>query len=130
MATSITCRRNNAVLAQQFPAMVPVRLWGALADVDGEPHGRRLWVGPFHAVAGVRRDVDVVAGRKRARLSLSVEQKAGRTGKQHHPFVPVLVVPEARRARLASRDDALDANARLLDQKVELLLGLSLRQRR
>jgi len=41
-----------------------------------------------------------------------------------------LVVPEAGLARLAGRDDALDAHAGLVDEKVDLLFSLTRGQRR
>jgi len=59
-----------------------------------------------------------------------LESQPGCTRKQNHELVVGLVVPEARRARLPGRDDAHDAHASVLDQKVELLLGLALGQRR
>ena len=59
-----------------------------------------------------------------------LEAQAGGAGQQDDELVVGLVVPEAGRARLPGRDDALDAHASLLDEKVDLLLGLALRQRR
>ena len=53
---------------------------------------------------------EVIAGAERARLGFAVEQHAGRTREHRHPFVPVLVVPEAVRTRVPARDDALDAD--------------------
>ena len=44
-------------------------------------------------------------------------------GEQHHPFVPVLVVPEARRTRLRMRDDSLDSQGLTFEQLLRLLGG-------
>ena len=56
----------------------------------------------------MRRDLDPIAGREMLRLGLVGEPQPRRSGQQHDPFRLVLVVPEARRARLAEGDDALD----------------------
>ena len=81
-------------------------------------------------MAYVRGNLDPVAGLHVERYVTVLEAQAGSAGKQHDELVVGLVVPEARRTRLPGRDDTLDAHALLLDQKVELLVGLALRQRR
>jgi len=59
----------------------------------------------------MRRDLQPVAGTERARLRFVLEAQPGRTGQQQNPLRLILVVPEAVRACLAERDDALDAQA-------------------
>ena len=81
-------------------------------------------------MAHVRGNLDPVAGLHVERYVTVLEAQAGGAGQQHDELIVGLVVPEARRTRLPGRDDALDAHAALLDQKVELLVGLALRQRR
>ena len=81
-------------------------------------------------MADVRRDLDPIAGLHVERHVAVLEAQAGGAGQQDDELVIGLVVPETRRARLPGRDDALDAHAGLVDQKVELLLGLAPRQRR
>jgi hypothetical protein len=95
-----------------------------------KPHGRRIGVGRFHPMPDVRRNLDPIAGLHIEHYVAILEAQAGGAGQQDDELVVGLVVPEAGRARLASRDDALDAHACLLDQQIELLLGLALRQRR
>ena len=95
-----------------------------------EPHGRRIGLRGLDAMANVRGDLDPIAGLHVERHVTGLEAQAGGTAQQHDEFIVGLVVPEAGRARLSGRDDALDAHAGLLDQKIELLLGLALGQRR
>jgi hypothetical protein len=93
-----------------------------------EPHGRRIGLCRLHPMPDARGDLDPIAGLHVERHVLEVQ--AGGAAQQHDELIVGLVVPEAGRARLAGRDDALDAYAGLLDQKVDLLLGLALGQRR
>jgi len=81
-------------------------------------------------MADVRGDFDPIAGFHVERHVAVLKAQARSTAQQDDELIVRLVVPEARWAGLAGRDDALDAHAALLDQKVELLLGLALRQRR
>ena len=75
-------------------------------------------------MAHVRGDLDPVTGLHVERHIALLEAQTGGASQQHDELVVGLVVPEARWARLSGRDDALDAHAALLDEKVELLLGL------
>ena len=96
--------------------------------MNGEPYGRRVGLRPFDSVAGVSRDFDPVAGPKIERETIRLEAEARGAGQQHDELILWLVVPEARRARLAGRDDALDAEIRAGDQPLDLLLRLLGRQ--
>ena len=78
----------------------------------------------------VRGDLDPIAGLHVDGDVTLFESQAGGAGKQHDELIVGLVVPEAGRARLPGRDDALDAHAGALDETVDLLLSLALRQRR
>jgi hypothetical protein len=78
----------------------------------------------------VRGNLDPVAGFHVEHHTAVLEAQTGGAGQQHDELIVRLVVPEARWTRLPGRDDTLDAHAVLLDKKVELLLGLALRQRR
>lgn len=102
--------------------------------MHGEPHRGRIGLGPVDAVADVRGDFQPVAGPEIDALVAVCEAQHGGAGKQHDELVVGLVVPEAGRARLAGRDDALDARAVRLEQRVDLLLLVLLiagaRQRR
>jgi hypothetical protein len=82
------------------------------------------------AMANVRGNLDPITGRHVERYVTVLEAQAGGAGQQHDELVVGLVVPEARRTRLPGRGDALDAHAALLDEKVDVLLRLALRQRR
>ena len=95
-----------------------------------QPHGRRLGLRRLDAMADVRGDLDPIAGLHVERHVAVLEAQAGGAGQQDDELVVGLVVPEARRTRLPGRDDALDAHAALLDEKVDVLLRLTLRQRR
>jgi hypothetical protein len=81
-------------------------------------------------MADVRGNLDPIAEPHVERRVAVLEAQAGGAGQQHDELVIGLVVPEGRRSRLAGRDDALDADAILLDEKVDVLLRLALRQRR
>lgn len=78
--------------------------------MHGEPDGGTIRVGPDDAVPLVRRNEQVISGAERARLVFALKQHPGRARKHAHPFVPILVVPEAVSARMPARDDALDAD--------------------
>jgi hypothetical protein len=95
-----------------------------------EPHRRRVGLRRLHAMADMRGNLDPVAGLHVDAHVAFLEAQAGRTGQQHDEFIVRLVVPEARLARLPGRDDALDTQPRPLCKKVDLLFGLTLRQRR
>ena len=58
----------------------------------------------------MRRDLDPVAGADEARFGLVGEAQPRRAGEQQYPLGLGLVVPEAGRAGLTKRDDALDAD--------------------
>ena len=81
-------------------------------------------------MAHMRGDLDPVAGLHVDGDVALFEAQAGAAGQQHDELVVGLVVPEAGRARLPGRDDALDAHASALDETVDLLLSLAPRQRR
>ena len=100
--------------------------------MDGEPHGRRIGLGPVDAMAHARGNLDPVAGPELDALVAVREAQHRRASQQHDELVVGLVVPEAGGACLAGRDDALDANAIRLDQRLELflLLPCGARQRR
>lgn len=90
--------------------------------MDGEPYSGRLGLGPVDAVADVRGDFQPVAGLELDALIAVLEAQYGGAGEQHHELIVELVVPEAGGARLAGRDDALDACTVRPDQRVELFL--------
>src|SRR5512139_2816519 len=69
----------------------------------------------------MRRDLAEIAGPKGARLGLVLEAELRLACEDHDPFALRLVVPKARRARLAVRHDALDAHAAAREQLDELL---------
>lgn len=81
-------------------------------------------------MADMGRDLDPVAGLHVEAHVAFLEAQAGGAGQQHDELILGLVVPEAGWARLSGRDDALDAQPGLLDEKVDLLFGLTPRQRR
>jgi hypothetical protein len=95
-----------------------------------QPHCRRIGLRGLDAMANVRGNLDPITGRHVERYVTLLEAQAGGAGQQHDELVVGLVVPEAGRTRLPGRDDALDAHAGFLDQKIELFPGLALRQRR
>ncbi|MNC45628.1 hypothetical protein D3C75_946050 [compost metagenome] len=75
------------------------------------------------------RDQQVIAGLQRDGFGLRFQAQHGTAAEQQHPFVPGLVVPEARRAGLAVGDDALDPAAGPLEQVVEALAAARIGQR-
>lgn len=95
-----------------------------------QPHGRRFGLCRLDAMADVGRDLEPVTGLHVERHVTFFEAQAGGARQHNDELVVGLVVPEAGRACLTGRDDALDAHACTLDKKVDLLLSLALRQRR
>ena len=90
--------------------------------MDRQPDRRRVGLCPFDPVAGVRGDFDPVAGLHVEASIAVLETKLRGACQQHDEFVVGLVVPEAGWARLAGRDDALDAETGTADQALDLLL--------
>jgi hypothetical protein len=45
--------------------------------MHGKPDCRLTWIGPSHAMARVRRDMDIVAAPKHAGYGLAIEQNTG-----------------------------------------------------
>ena len=95
-----------------------------------QPNRRRIGLRGLDAMPRVRGDLDPIAGLQVERHVAVLEAQAGGAGQQDDELVIGLVVPEAGRARLPGRDDALDAHAGFLDQKIELFVGLAPGQRR
>jgi hypothetical protein len=98
--------------------------------MNRQPHRRRFGSRGLDAMPHVRGNLDPIAGPHVERHVAVLEAQTGGAAQQHDELIVCLVVPEASWTRLAGRDDALDAHATLLDQKLELLLGLALGQRR
>src|ERR1700724_2589922 len=82
-------------LGRRCQAMAAGSAFLLLTVKHGEPDRRLGRVGPLDAVPAMRRDLQPVAGTKKARLCLVLEAQPGRTGQQQNPFGLVLVVPEA-----------------------------------
>ncbi len=91
-------------------------------EVQGKPDRLRSRRGPFHAVARMRRNENIIAGVKHKGLGLALEEKRGCPGCQHDPFVPVLVIPLPRRRCLSTRHDALQPEGAASHQNFEGLL--------
>jgi hypothetical protein len=90
--------------------------------MHGQPHRGLCRVGPVDAVAGVGWEVEEIAGAEEARGGFALDEEAGGADEEENPFRAVLVVPEAGRAALAVRDDALDREVRAAQQLGEALL--------
>jgi hypothetical protein len=88
---------------------------------DRQAIGRR----PLDAVATVRGDVQPVTGLQATRIVFVGEAQQRLALQQQHPFPFWLVVPEAWRAGLTARDDALDDETASLQELHELLAGLA-----
>ena len=80
--------------------------------MNGEPYRRRIGARPFNAVARVSLYEDMIAGPKVSILRLAFKTQAGGAREHRHPFVPGLVIPEARRTGLPGGDDPLDPHSR------------------
>ena len=64
--------------------------------MNGQPNCRRIDACPFDAVAHVSLYEDMIAGAEFSILRLIFKTQASRPREQGHPFVPGLIVPEAR----------------------------------
>jgi hypothetical protein len=91
--------------------------------MNRQPYGRLLLAGPNHAMAPVRRDVQIISGNKPPGLDFVFELDLRFARDDQHPFGPFLIVPEARQAGLPGRDDALDFQPRRGEQFKEGFFG-------
>jgi hypothetical protein len=91
--------------------------------MEREPDGRLRRVGPLDAVAAARRNQEVIARAQRDRRGVALEAEAGAAAQQDDPLVAVLLVPAPGRRRVAPRDDALEAERRRLEERLDELLG-------
>ena len=80
--------------------------------MNGKPHRRRIGARPFNAVAHMSLYDDMIAWPKVSILRLAFKTQASGAREHRNPFVPGLVVPEARRTGLPGRDDPLDPHSR------------------
>jgi hypothetical protein len=67
-----------------------------------------ILVGPFDAVFYARRNENVVALAQNLDFGLAFETQSGRSGQDHNPFGPGLIVPKPWRTLLAQGNDPLD----------------------
>jgi hypothetical protein len=74
-------------------------------------------------VAAVGRKHDPVAFAKLPVLIFALDAEPRRARDDQHPLVGHLVVPFPVRRRLSRRDDSLDAQARLVEEDLNDLLG-------
>jgi len=79
--------------------------------MNRQPDRRAVGRGPGHAVAAMGGQVQGIAGAKQVGLGSALQLQSGLTLQYQYPFVPVLVIPETRRAGLALRHDAFDSAA-------------------
>ena len=63
---------------------------------------------PFDTVFYARWNENVVAGGQNPDLGLAFETQSPRSGQDHNPFGPWLIVPKPRRTLLPERDDPFD----------------------
>jgi hypothetical protein len=66
-----------------------------------------ILAGPFDAVFYARRNDDVVALGQILDVGLAFKTHPGRSGQDHNPFGPGLIVPKPRRACVAQGNDPL-----------------------
>jgi len=80
--------------------------------MDGEPDRRLLRLRLLDAVAFPCGDEDIISCAKRPRGRLVFDLQCGTALEHDHPLIPRLIIPEARRASLPLRYDALDLQSR------------------
>lgn len=68
--------------------------------MNSQPDRRLIGIRRFHAMATMRRDVDVAAGFQERGFRLVFEFEPGFPAQEQYPLGVRLVVPEAGRARL------------------------------
>ena len=76
--------------------------------MNSKPYCRRIGACPFDAVAHVSLYEDMIAGAELSILRFIFKTQASRAREHGHPFIPGLVIPEARRTCVPGRDDPLD----------------------
>jgi len=67
-----------------------------------------ILAGPFDTVFYACRNENVVAWGQNPDLGLVFETQSPRSGQDHNPFGPGLIVPKPRRTLLSERDDPFD----------------------
>ncbi len=92
-------------------AAEPLRRRPSSVVVNGEPDGRFGCARRFDAMPPMGSDQNIVARPEPVRLFLVFKPQFGLARNQHNEFVLRLIVPEARRACLAERNDPFDSNA-------------------
>ncbi|MNP38490.1 hypothetical protein D3C76_1320030 [compost metagenome] len=73
-------------------------------------------------------DIQIIPNAQHPHLGLMLQAQSGAATEHDQPLPLSLVVPESRRAGLATGNDAFDAQARTGQQRVELLGGMHVRQ--
>lgn len=97
--------------------------------MNRQPDTGLLAGGCIHPVASLCGNLHKVSRPQAARLRLVGKPQLCAAAQQQHPFSLWLLIPEIRRAGVTKRDDALNVQARLLQQGLELfLLGWLRRQ--
>ena len=76
--------------------------------MNGEPDRRMILAGPFDAVFYARRNENVVALGQNPHLGLAFKTQSSRSGQDHNPFGPGLIVPKPWRTLLTEGNDPLD----------------------
>ena len=74
-------------------------------------------------MANMRRDNQVIAGPERSSGGLAFNEDSSGSTNQQHELVPALVEPEAARAGLSCRDDALNPDAGQSQQRLNPLFA-------
>jgi hypothetical protein len=80
--------------------------------MNGKPYRGRIGARPFNAVACMSAYEDMIAGAELSILRLAFKTQARGAREHRHPFIPGLVIPEARRTGLPGGDDPLDLQMR------------------
>src|SRR5262245_22541891 len=92
--------------------------------MDSEPDRRRLGARPGHSMPAMDREQNPVTFTELAVFTLTIDIDAQTRGAidDKHPLLGLLIVPLTLRRRLTGRHDALDAQARTIDEQVHDLI--------
>src|SRR5262245_31439435 len=93
-----------------------------------EPDRRRLGARPGHSVPAMDREQNPVTFTELAVFTLTIDAQTRGAIDDKHPLLGLLIVPLTLRRRLTGRHDALDAQARTIDEQVLGRAGTPLRR--
>jgi hypothetical protein len=96
--------------------------------VQRQPDGFLLRVGPFHPMALMRKNMDIIPRTHPLRFYLAFKQQACLPAQQDDPFIRILIISFTGRRSLPRRNDTFQLEMLGIEQGLKDFLDLHLRQ--